>query len=65
MRRRGWRNPLQLELIERFEAEAERFPDLKPKMARGKHLRAGYAYTEIGRMLGIGKSHAYRLVNDA
>ena len=36
------------------------------KKARAKRLRAsGYSYNEIGRMLGVGKSQAYRLVNGA
>ena len=36
------------------------------KKARAKRLRAsGYSYNEIGRMLGVGKSQAYRFVNDA
>lgn len=36
------------------------------KKARAKRLKAaGYSYSEIGRMLGVGKSQAYRLVNGA
>lgn len=34
------------------------------KPGRARQLRAaGYSYTEIGKMLGVGKSQAYRLVN--
>ena len=36
------------------------------KKARAKRLKeSGYSYSEIGRMLGVGKSQAFRFVNDA